>query len=585
MAEQTLAFNVLAKDNASRTFDRVGGAAERVATRTERANSRMGAGFAKFGRSLEKDVGFRVDKAHNGLALLSNFVGGPFGNALMIGVVASDTLSTALSIVSVDNLKAAASWVKHTAVLVVHTVATWAATIATRALGIAMMVATGPIGLIILGIAALAIGLVIAYKKSETFRKIVDAVFRAVWGTIKIVWSWIKQNWPLLLGILTGPIGLATILIIKNWKKIIDGVKSMVSTIKNFFTRLPGQIVGWVGALGRLLYNKGRDLLDGLWNGIKNVWLSVSRWIRDLDQKILTALGTLSNTLYYRGRNLLNGLWRGIKGVWSSVISWFKGLPKQILSALGIKSPPQWAIDAGRHIMGGILKGIVPGGKALLSFAKDTVANFANTLFAENLTGATRTFAGSTVQLGQQLAKQLHGWTGAQWRALYDLWNNESGWNPMADNPTSTAFGIPQFLAGTARQYGVYGSTNPAAQIVAGMKYIQNVYGTPLNAWSQWLSRSPHWYGFGGIASRPSLIGVGDTGPERVLSPAQTRSFDRLVRVLDRGGGAASVVNVTVNTGGVVGMTKMDLENALVATINRVAGQGRLDHAVRVAAR
>jgi hypothetical protein len=72
--------------------------------------------------------------------------------------------------------------------------------------------------------------------------------------------------------------------------------------------------------------------------------------------------------------------------------------------------------------------------------------------------------------------------------------------------------------------------------------------------------------------------------PERVLSPAQTRSFDRLVRVLDRGA-VAGVINVTVNTGGVVGMTTMDLENRLVAAINRVAGQGRLDHAVRVAAR
>jgi phage-related protein len=549
----------------------------------------MGAGFSKFGRALEKDVGFRVDKAHNGLALLSNFVGGPFGQALMVGVVASDTISTALSIVSVENLKAAASWVKHKVALVATTIATWAQTIAMRALGIAMMVATGPIGLIILGIAALAVGLVIAYKKSETFRKIVDAVFRAVWGTIKIVWNWIKNNWPLLLGILTGPIGLATILIIKNWKKIIDGVKSMVSAIKGFFTRLPGQIIGWVGALGRLLYNKGRDLLDGLWNGIKNVWLSVSRWIRDLDQKILTALGTLANTLYYRGRNLLNGLWRGIKGVWSGVISWFKGLPKQILSALGIASPPQWAIDAGRHIMAGILKGVVPGGKELLQFAKDTVASLqagfgGGGLLGRILAGGGGTGAGgSAVQIGQRMAESV-GWGGSQWQALYLLWQNESGWNPLADNPTSTAFGIPQFLASTARQYGVYGSTDPARQIAAGLQYISDVYGNPINAWNAWRSRSPHWYDQGGVASGAGFFGKRTLQPERVLSPAQTRSFDRLVRVLDRGG-SAGIINVTVNTGGVVGMTKMDLENALVATLNRVAGQGRLDRAVRVAAR
>jgi len=493
MAEQTLSFNVLAKDNASRTFDRIGGSAERVATRVDGSNRRMGAGFSKFGRALEKDVGFRVDKAHNGLSLLSNFVSGPFGNALMIGVVASDTISTALSIVSVDNLKAAASWVKHTAVMVVHTVATWAATVATRAFGIALMIATGPIGLVILGIAALAIGLVIAYKKSETFRNIVNGVFRVVWGTIKTVWNWIKNNWPLLLGILTGPIGLATVLIIKNWKKIVDGVKSMIGAIKGFFSRLPGQIVGWVGALGRLLYNKGRDLLNGLWSGIKNVWTSVSTWLRSLDRKVLSAVGALGSTLYERGRNLITGFWQGVRRVWTSTINWFKGLPAKILSALGIKSPPQWAIDAGKHIMGGILKGIIPGGKTLLNFGKSVVAGF-STLFGEGVTG-TRTWATGAVQLGQQLAAQLYGWTGGQWQALFQLWQHESGWNPRADNPTSTAFGIPQFLASTARAYGLSpGDTNPMNQIVAGLKYIRDAYGTPMRAWGAWLNRSPHWY-------------------------------------------------------------------------------------------
>src|SRR5690606_7208075 len=37
------------------------------------------------------------------------------------------------------------------------------------------------------------------------------------------------------------------------------------------------------------------------------------------------------------------------------------------------------------------------------------------------------------------------GWSG-HWDALNNLWTRESGWNHLAQNPTSTAFGIPQFL-------------------------------------------------------------------------------------------------------------------------------------------
>ncbi|MDP3712568.1 MAG: hypothetical protein Q8R60_08800 [Mycobacteriales bacterium] len=47
-------------------------------------------------------------------------------------------------------------------------------------MGSSVTVALGPIGLIVLGVAALVAGLVIAYKNSETFRNIVQAVFKAV---------------------------------------------------------------------------------------------------------------------------------------------------------------------------------------------------------------------------------------------------------------------------------------------------------------------------------------------------------------------------------------------------------------------
>jgi len=176
MADKTLTFDVLARDKASRIFDNIGTSSDRLATKVNGSNRKMGAGFSKFGRALEKDVGFRVDKAHNGLSLLTNFIGGPFGAGLMAGVVALDTISTVLSIVSVANIKAAASWV-------VHKTAMLATSAATKAVAAGMWLinaAMGPMGLAVLAIAAVGIALVVAYKKSETFRNIVNGVWRAV---------------------------------------------------------------------------------------------------------------------------------------------------------------------------------------------------------------------------------------------------------------------------------------------------------------------------------------------------------------------------------------------------------------------
>jgi SLT domain-containing protein len=102
---------------------------------------------------------------------------------------------------------------------------------------------------------------------------------------------------------------------------------------------------------------------------------------------------------------------------------------------------------------------------------------------------------------------------------LYNLWQGESGWNNNAQNPTSTAYGIAQFLNSTWGGTGIAKTSNPASQIEAGLRYIQGAYGTPANAYSKWLSRSPHWYGDGlapTVFSQPTVIGVGERGPEIV---------------------------------------------------------------------
>jgi hypothetical protein len=387
-------------------------------------------------------------------------------------------------------------------------------------------------------------------------------------------------RWLITAGKAVGAFAVATARHFTQW---YQAARTAVQNVVDFFRKLPGRITAAVGNLGRLLYNAGRSVITGFWNGVKDVWSSVITWFRNLDRKILVGVGNLGHLLYEQGRHLITGLWQGIRRVWESTINWFKGLPRKILIALGIKSPPQWAIDAGRHIMAGILKGVVPGGKELLQFAKDTVANLqagfgGGGLLGRILAGGGGTGAGgSAVQIGQRMAESV-GWGGSQWQALYWLWQQESGWNPLADNPNSTAFGIPQFIASTARAYGVYGSTDPARQIAAGLQYISDVYGNPVNALNAWRHRIPHWYEFG----TPWVPETGIYGLHRgeAVIPAK---YNQLSRV--SGGSGALVINVTVNTSGVVGMTTMDLENRLVAAINRVAGQGRLDHAVRVAAR
>jgi methyl-accepting chemotaxis protein len=114
-----------------------------------------------------------------------------------------------------------------------------------------------------------------------------------------------------------------------------------------------------------------------------------------------------------------------------------------------------------------------------------------------------------------------YGWSAAQFPALQALWNGESGWRWNAQNPTSPAYGIPQADPGSKMAAaGADWRTNPVTQMRWGAEYIRETpgYGTPSATYAKWLARNPHWYGSGLDAtfSSPTLIGVGERGPERV---------------------------------------------------------------------
>ncbi|GAB48613.1 hypothetical protein [Mobilicoccus pelagius] len=85
------------------------------------------------------------------------------------------------------------------------------------------------------------------------------------------------------------------------------------------------------------------------------------------------------------------------------------------------------------------------------------------------------------------------GWGGRQFACLDALWTKESDWTATADNPTSSAYGIPQALPGRKMaSHGADWRTNPATQIRWGLDYIDDVYGSPCRAWSH--SRAHNWY-------------------------------------------------------------------------------------------
>ncbi len=84
-----------------------------------------------------------------------------------------------------------------------------------------------------------------------------------------------------------------------------------------------------------------------------------------------------------------------------------------------------------------------------------------------------------------------YGFAASQFDCLDSLWVSESGWRVDADNPSSSAYGIPQALTATHDMPEGY-MTSAEVQIRWGLDYIRSRYGSPCSAWSFKSSRG--WY-------------------------------------------------------------------------------------------
>jgi hypothetical protein len=92
-----------------------------------------------------------------------------------------------------------------------------------------------------------------------------------------------------------------------------------------------------------------------------------------------------------------------------------------------------------------------------------------------------------------RLLLRRYGFGAGQFSCLNSIYVNESGWKVHADNPSSSAYGIPQALPGSKMaSAGRDWHDNPMTQIRWGLGYIKARYGSPCGAWS--FKQGHGWY-------------------------------------------------------------------------------------------
>jgi hypothetical protein len=154
-----------------------------------------------------------------------------------------------------------------------------------------------PILLIIGAIALLALAAYEIYKHWKT-----------IWADIKRiitdVWDWIKANWPLLLGILLGPIGIAAALILKYWDQIKGGLAAVWNWIATTWQTITGYLTAPIATAVRVIVSTFSTVVTG----IQTAWGAVVTWIGGLPGRIASVAVGMWHGITDAFRDAINGL-------------------------------------------------------------------------------------------------------------------------------------------------------------------------------------------------------------------------------------------------------------------------------------
>jgi hypothetical protein len=189
--------------------------------------------------------------------------------------------------------------------------ATEAATAATEAGTVAEGLALGPILLIVAGIALLIAAAFLIYKNWDT-------IWAGIKAAVEVVWNWIKANWPLLLGILLGPIALAVALIYKYWDQIKTGLGAVMTWVRTNWPLLLAILTGPIG-LAVLAIERN-------WGTIKDGAAAAVQWVKDRWNDFVGFFTGLPGRVASATSGMFDGIWQAFRHAINMIVDGWNSL-------------------------------------------------------------------------------------------------------------------------------------------------------------------------------------------------------------------------------------------------------------------
>lgn len=275
-----------------------------------------------------------------------------------------------------------------------------------------------PIALVVIAVAALVAGIIYAWNNVDGFKEAVIAAWEWIKDTtekvftavvdfisdaidniatfftetlpdaVQTVLDWLGDNWPLVVSIITGPIGALVVAVITHWDEIKDKTVEIFTAVLDWITDVWDKIKSWstdkVNAMATAvvkgfltLKNKATQKIDQFKAKALQIFTAVVTFITGVPGKVINPIVNGFNTMKTRAINAVTSLKSGVTNKFHAVVNTVRGIPARIVNSLGnIGSRLR---GSGRSLIQGFINGIT-----------SMLGNVTNA--ASNLVGRVRNF-------------------------------------------------------------------------------------------------------------------------------------------------------------------------------------------------
>jgi len=286
------------------------------------------------------------------------------------------------------------------------------------------VLALNPIVAIVVALAALGVALVVAYKKCETFRDIVNAVFNvvkvtittvvgvvqsvmnAMIGSFNTVISFLTNNWQLIAMIITGPFAPLVALATNAFgirDALVGAFNATIDAITGIMSGIGGLVSGWFNAAVAAItgavdsaVGAATSFATGIVGAITGVLSSIAETVRGWFSSAVGAIsGTIGSAVSTAG-NWASGVLGAIRTGLGTVANVVGGLIHDAITA--VFNSVAAATNAGKAV-----------GSAILTACKnalDDIVNTARTLVHNAITAVTN-LAGSALSAGRTIGDKI----------------------------------------------------------------------------------------------------------------------------------------------------------------------------------